>query len=612
MISKNKMEWKPVEGGLMTRWAKEVKPASALPEYPRPQMVRENWLNLNGLWEYAIREEAVNEVQEYDGEILVPFPVESSLSGVKKPLKPNEKLWYRKTFQIPNEWKNQKLLLHFGAVDWKAEVWINKHKVGEHTGGYYPFSFEITEYSIECENEIIISVWDPTDSNGHERGKQTLHPKGLFYTAVSGIWQTIWIEPVPKQYIKSIRMTPNIDESELLLHVEIEGKIHNLEIEAIVFEDGNKLVIEKGSHTDNINLKIPNPKFWSPDTPYLYDIAVQLVGNGLIIDEVKSYFGMRKFSVERDSAGVKRLFLNNNPLFQNGILDQGYWPDGLYTAPTDEALKFDVEIAKKLGFNMIRKHIKVEPARWYYHCDRLGIIVWQDMINGGGGWNHLHHFILPNLFRSLKVKDDKYKALGRVQKENRDNFKKELKEMIDALYNVPSIGMWVPFNEAWGQFDAAEIADWVRNYDPSRCVDHASGWHDQRIGDIKSIHIYFRKLTMPRHINDRSVVISEYGGYSYHEKDHVWDEERSFGYRKFKTKPTLFAAYKSLIDYQLKPLIYQGVSAAVYTQLTDVEEEVNGLLTYDREIIKMDVDLMNDLNQSCIDSKINSLPSFEK
>ncbi|MDF2673402.1 MAG: Beta-galactosidase [Clostridiales bacterium] len=581
----------------MTRWAKEVNPQSVLPEYPRPQMVREEWINLNGLWDYSIKAINEEETSEYDGKILVPFPIEAVLSGVKKPLMPDERLWYRRSFEIPDTWMGQSLLLHFGAVDWKAEVWINKKKAGEHTGGYYPFTFEISEYLVDGENELVVSVWDPTDTYGQERGKQTLKPNGIFYTPVSGIWQTVWMEPVPTDYIKSIKLTPDIDSEEISIGIEAVLENRDLEFEAIVYEKGKKITSGKGRIADTIKLEIPNPRPWSPESPFLYDVKIRLIENEIVLDEISSYFGMRKFSIEKDEEGIKRLFLNNEPLFQNGVLDQGYWPDGLYTAPTDEALEFDVKTTKKLGFNMTRKHIKVEPARWYYHCDRLGLIVWQDMISGGGGMNALHHLILPNFARGLKIKDNKYKALGREERANRDNYKKELKEMIDALYNVPSIGMWVPFNEAWGQFDAVEIEEWVKRYDPTRCIDHASGWHDQRIGDIKSVHIYFRKLRMPKRINGRTVVVSEYGGYSLHEKGHVWCEDKEFGYKKFKTRNGLQVAYTSLINDQLKPLVQKGVSAAVYTQLTDVETEINGLITYDREIIKIDMDVLNDLNR---------------
>ncbi|SDF22043.1 Glycosyl hydrolases family 2 [Fontibacillus panacisegetis] len=599
--------WKIAGQGLRTRWAKEVHPQNVLQEYPRPQMIRDEWMNLNGLWEYAItpKETQLDEIKEYDGCILVPFPVESALSGVQKPLKPDEHLWYRRTFSVPKNWEGYKLLLHFGAVDWKTEVWVNGDKAGEHSGGYTPFSFDITSCLTEGENELVVQVWDPTETFLQERGKQTLHPKGLFYTAVSGIWQTVWLEPAPNQHISSFRMVPNIVSKELTIHIDLASirKDIHYEVEAEAYENGKLISSARGAVGEGLKLHFSEISLWSTETPFLYDLNLRLIEDGHPIDTIRSYFAMRSFTVEQDKQGVKRLFLNGEPLFQHGILDQGYWPDGLYTAPTDEALAHDIEIAKQLGFNMIRKHIKIEPARWYYHCDRLGMIVWQDMINGGGGWNNLYHLIIPNFASSLKVKDNKYKALGRQDKQNRDNYRKELKEMIDALYNVPSIGMWVPFNEAWGQFDAAEIAEWVRGYDPSRPVVHASGWYDQGVGDIKSVHIYFRKLKMPQNIEGRAVVISEYGGYSLMEKGHMWKEGKGFGYKKCRSREALNAFYASLIRQQLKPLISSGVAAAVYTQLTDVETELNGILTYDREFVKLDMELSQELSMILIEGR---------
>lgn len=587
MEDKKDILWKIAEGNLMTRWALVVDPDCVLPEYPRPQMVRDNWMNLNGLWDYSVRDMAEVEVNKYDGKILVPFPIESALSGVKKQLLPDKRLWYRRTFKVPDRWKSNRLLLHFGAADWKAEVWINKKKAGEHTGGYYPFTFEITKFLINGENELVVSIWDPTDTYGQERGKQSLKPGGIFYTPSSGIWQTVWIEPVPQNYIMSYRLTPDIDNSEISINIETGGENKNLEFTADVYENNEKVASVKSSVSDVIKLKISNPKLWSPSSPFLYDMKIRLIKDDKPIDEIGGYFGMRKFSIGMDKSGVKRLFLNNQPLFQNGVLDQGFWPDGLYTAPTDEALEYDVKMVKKLGFNMVRKHIKVEPARWYYHCDKLGLIVWQDMINGGANFDILRNAIIPNISSGLKVLDNKYKTTGRNEKANRDNYKKELKEMIDTLYNVTSIGMWVPFNEGWGQFDALETAKWVKKYDPTRCVDHASGWYDQGDPDIKSVHIYFRKLKMPKDIKTRAAVISEYGGYSLRVKGHVWNENKEFGYKKFKTSKELQDAYLSLINDEVNSLIQKGLSAAVYTQLTDVETEINGLLTYDRKIIKM-------------------------
>lgn len=603
--------WKPGSSNIMTGWAAEVTPDNVLLEYPRPQAVRERWLNLNGLWDYAIRDIEEDEIpRRYDGKILVPFPVEAALSGVQKPLLPDQKLWYRRTFTVPETWNGQRVLLHFGAVDWKAEVWVNGAAAGTHTGGFYPFSMDITSLLREGANELVVAVWDPTDTYGQERGKQVLKPGGIFYTAVSGIWQTVWLEPVPSSYISAFRLTPDIDREELRLQVTLGGESGSFTVEAAAFEEGCEVAAVRGSAGSELRLKVKSPRLWSPDNPFLYDLQILLDGRQ-VADGVESYFGMRKFSVAEDGRGIRRLCLNNRPLFQNGLLDQGYWPDGLYTAPTDEALKYDIEMAKKLGFNMIRKHIKVEPARWYYHCDRLGMIVWQDMINGGGKHRLFHHVLRPMIASGLRVNDRHYRAAGRVEKANRDNFKKELKKMIDSLYNHPGIGMWVIFNEGWGQFDADEISAWVQRYDPSRYIDHASGWHDQGAGDVKSIHTYFFRLKMPPQ-DHRAVIISEYGGYSYSEKGHLWREGRQFGYKKFASREDLTGACLALIKDQLKPMIARGLSGAVYTQLTDVETETNGLLTYDRKVLKVDLAALRRLNEELSYPGSSSIPGSNR
>ena len=597
---------KPAKERLMTKWAEEIDIHNVLPEYPRPQMVRASWLNLNGLWDYAISKSEAAELPKgkstYDGKILVPFPIESALSGVERALLPDELLWYRRTFSIPQEWEEQRVLLHFGAVDWKATVWVNGNFVGEHTGGYYPFSFDITEH-IRCDtddsqstNEIVVSVWDGTDVHGLERGKQTLNPQGIFYTAVSGIWQTVWLEPVPRTFIKSHRVTPDLDNERVLVSVEcIEDQgsaddrtLRDLQIEVTVLEGETPITSCRGSIHDVVDLKMPNSKLWTPDSPFLYDLRIELRDQEALLDSITSYFGMRKYSIARDEKGIKRLFVNNKPLFQHGVLDQGYWPDGLYTAPTDEALQYDLVLTKKFGFNMTRKHIKVEPARWYYHCDRLGLIVWQDMISGGKNVNIVLNGIIPMVASGLTIRDNKYARVGRQDEGSRRNFEKELKEMIDALYHFPSIAMWVPFNEAWGQFDAERIAKWTKEYDPTRWVDHASGWHDQGADDLRSVHIYFRKLKKPKKIKDRPWVISEFGGYSLPVAGHVWDKSKEFGYKKFKEKGAFQGAYAKLLQEEVQPLIGEGLSATVYTQLTDVETETNGLVTYDRKVVKID------------------------
>jgi len=593
-----KAQWQIPDGSMLTRWAKDVDPTNVLPEYPRPQMVRDKWLNLNGLWDYAIRPLGQEETADYDGQILVPFPVESALSGVKRPLLPDQQLCYRRTFIVPPAWQGERLLLHFGAVDWQAKIAVNGHFVGEHRGGFYPFSFEITAFTRPGENELTVTVWDPTDSGQQQRGKQVLKPKLIFYTAASGIWQTVWLEAVPEQYIRAFKMLPDIDRQELRLTIDLLSSTNEISFEAEAYDREGKRVATCRNDQASLVLKIDDLKLWSPESPYLYDLKMRLISEGEIVDEVKSYFGMRKFSIEKDSRGVKRLFLNNQPLFQNGLLDQGYWPDGLFTAPTDEALRYDLEITKQMGFNMTRKHIKIEPARWYYHCDQLGLIVWQDMLNGGGSLNLYHHLLIPKFSPRKFVKDNNYRAMGRLSGQNRADFMQELQKMVDALYNVPSIGMWVIFNEGWGQFDAEQFYKWLKDYDPTRYIDHASGWYDQQIGDLKSVHIYLNKLAMPADCKDRAVIISEFGGYCLSLPGHLWKKGRLIGYRKYPTPEAFRAAYQALIGDQLKPLVAEGLAGAVFTQLTDVEIETNGLLTYDREVIKIDAETLRRLNKA--------------
>lgn len=598
-------KWKPVEGNIMTTWSKDVSPKNVLPEYPRPQMVRKIWMNLNGLWDYAITLKDQDKISSYDGKILVPYPLESALSGVKKQLFPSEWLWYRRDFTVPNEWKNEKLLLHFGAVDWRAEVYVNGIKACQHEGGYYPFSVEISKLVHNGNNELVVVVWDSTDALGEERGKQTLNPKGIFYTSVSGIWQTVWLEPVANTFIDHLKITPDIDNELVNIETFIKGDLNNLRIETEIYEDHIKVC--RDENKDNcFKLRIPSPKLWSPDSPFLYKLKIKLIRDEILLDEIDSYFAMRKISTKKDKEGITRIFLNNEPIFQSGLLDQGYWPDGIYTAPNDDALRFDIEMAKKMGFNMLRKHIKVESLRWYYYCDSLGIMVWQDMPSGGRSFNLLYNHILPVMGINIKDKGKlSYNKFQRMDYQNRENYKKELKEMIDNLYNVPCIITWVPFNEGWGQFDAAEISSWIKKYDASRLVDHASGWYDQLAGDFKSVHIYNKKLCMPKKFNNRSFVISEFGGYGLKESGHVWKEHKEYSYSEYKSKEELKKAYINLINNELIPLINKGLCASVYTQITDVETEINGIITYDREIIKIDPKTLYELNNSIYDKLKN-------
>jgi beta-galactosidase/beta-glucuronidase len=572
------MTWQPAPGHLLTRWAKDVNPENVWPEYPRPQMTRPQWLNLNGLWEYAITPRSQEQLPDFNGQILVPFPVESALSGVKCPLHGEERLWYRRMFFVPPKWCGECILLHFGAVDWEAKVTINGRMVGEHTGGYLPFWFDITDLLKSGENVLVVSVLDPTDTHWQQRGKQVMKPKTIWYTAVSGIWQTVWLEPVPKTYITGLRITPDVDSQSVSVKVNLAGAQTILDRVCIrvVDEGASVAVVETESVGAEIRIPIPDLKLWSPATPHLYDLEVS-VGN----DKVGSYFGMRKFSREGN-----RLCLNNVPLFQYGPLDQGYWPDGLYTPPTDEAMRWDVELVKRLGCNMLRKHVKVEPARYYYYCDKVGLIVWQDMPNGGVPVDEVRLFLM-NLV-DLQYNDKNYRRSGRTEPVSRQDYLRELRELVDQLYNFACIGMWVPFNESWGQFDAKDICDWLQKYDPTRTVDHASGWFDQGGGDCKSPHVYFRKLKAKKAEIKRAMVLSEYGAYSLKIDGHLWDPSADFGYKKFTSPKSLTVAYLDLLANELRPWVEAGLSAAVYTQTTDVEIEINGYVTYDREVEKMD------------------------
>ena len=573
--------WKPVEGHIMTSWAEEVSPDNVLAEYPRPMMVRGNWQSLNGLWEYAVRAKDESCPEGFDGNILVPFPVESALSGVKKDVGENRRLWYRHKFHVPGKWAGRRILLHFGAVDWETTVWVNGREAGYHRGGYDPFTLDITDVLDDNgTQEIILSVWDPTDSGYQPRGKQVSEPKGIWYTAVTGIWQTVWLEPVPEIYIKSLKITPDIDKEEVRITVTCSDGAKGYSIEAEA-KDGQFTKGKTGGNAEQeIIMPIEKPKLWSPDSPFLYDLKVTLKdGQGKKVDVVESYFGMRKVALDKDKNGIKRIFLNNKELFQFGPLDQGWWPDGLYTAPSDEALRYDLEVIKKLGFNMLRKHVKVEPQRLYYWCDRLGLLVWQDMPNG-----------------DRHIKPDEPDI--RRSEESDGQYMTELKNIIDALKNHPCIVMWVPFNEGWGQFDTARINGWIKEYDQTRLVNNTSGWADRGVGDVNDIHKYPGPAAPPVEA-DRAIVLGEFGGLGLPVKGHSWIKDKGWGYRTYKSNEELTENYLRLLR-ELKPLIAGGLSAAVYTQTTDVESESNGLLTYDRKIVKMDAEKVAKANKSVI------------
>lgn len=600
-----KKNWQPKQGPLMTPWAKQVSPEQVHPEYPRPQMRRADWMNLNGLWQYAITGKNEHQPQKFQGKILVPFPLESALSGVMQPLQPSQRLWYRRTFHLPQEWLGKRILLHFGAVDWETSVWLNGEKLGDHQGGYTPFSFELTEYLSTGENELILSVWDPTDQHWQQRGKQALEPGSIWYTAASGIWQTVWLEPVPETYLESFTLLPQYDDQELTVHLEINHPQDNDTVSLRV-RDGDKTITTLvGSAGELFSLQLPNFTPWSPENPHLYDLTITLQNAaGETLDTVETYFGMRKFSLGKDAQGRTRFMLNNRPYFQFGPLDQGYWPDGLVTPPSDEALRYDLEQIKSLGFNMVRKHVKVEPARYYYHCDRLGLIVWQDMVNGGKAVGSL--LSLAGIYFNLSLSDEgSYSRAGRSDEDARRDYNRELNQMIAHLYNQVSIGMWVPFNEGWGQFDANKTAEWVKKLDSSRLVDHASGWYDQGGGDFVSRHIYFKSVKTVPPEKKRAVILSEFGGYILNLKKHVWSPDKTFGYRRFNNSEELTAAYVTLIEEDLLPWVEQGLSGAVYTQLTDVEIETNGFLTYDRKKMKMNPTQLRATHQKLFEATKN-------
>lgn len=580
-------------GFLKTRWTDSVDKTNPLPEYPRPQMERTDWVSLNGIYEYAIKDADCKWAESFDGEITVPFAVESMLSGVEKPLLPEQRLWYKRVFTLPKSFAGKNVLLNFGAVDWQCSVYINKELAGIHTGGYCSFTFDITRLLKDGENELVVCVYDPTDKGYQQRGKQVLHTTGFWYTATSGIWQSVWLEAVDRCHITKLRMIPDIDAKALKLKTFATD--NECQVKVTVYDAG-KEISENVISLDG-EIAFDDIKLWSPETPFLYDLKIELLKDGKAIDTVKSYVGMRKYSVGKDENGIPRFFLNNKPYFQKGLLDQGYWSDGGLTPPSDEAMIYDIETMKRLGFNMLRKHIKLELDRWYYHCDRLGMLVWQDMMSGGEYIGVVIAGVLP--FFNLKVKDNNYKLFKRTEKEWRDDFKRELNEMLNQLFNHTSICCWVPFNEGWGQFDSVEIANSVKQFDPTRLVDHASGWYDHKAGDFNSMHKYVVPVKMPK-TDERVFALTEFGGYSRIDSGHTWDESKSFGYLMFKDKAALSAAYKKLHEKQVIPLIKKGLSATVYTQVSDVENEVNGIMTYDREHIKIDEDTAIEINNKLV------------
>lgn len=574
-------QWKPAGDKIKTKWAETIDPNNVLPEYPRPIMERSDWVNLNGLWEYSIQPVGQNEPQKFDGKILVPFAIESSLSGVQKDLGKDKELWYKRNFTVASDWKNKTILLHFGAVDWKTDVYINDIKIGTHTGGYTPFSFDITPYLTSGNQKLVVKVWDPTSDGYQPRGKQVTRPEGIWYTGVSGIWQTVWIEPVSNKYISEVSAVADIDNNSLKINVNTE-KTNPSDIVEVTLKDNNKVISTvKGVAGQSLNINVPNAKLWSPNSPFLYDLEVALLENGKAVDKVKSYTAMRKVSIKKDQNGIVRLQLNNKDCFHFGPLDQGWWPDGLYTAPTDEALVYDIQKTKDFGYNMIRKHVKVEPARWYTHCDKMGILVWQDMPNGDASPNWEMHRYFEGIEKVRSI-------------ESENNFRKEWREIIDYLRPYPCIAVWVPFNEAWGQFKTKEIVEWTKFYDPSRLVNPASGGNHYKTGDILDFHKYPSPELM-MFDPERVTVLGEYGGIGLPINGHMWQSDKNWGYTQFKNEKEVTDEYIKYNNMLMK-LIGRGISAAVYTQTTDVEGEVNGLITYDRKVIKVDEQKVREAN----------------
>lgn len=568
--------------GLLSQFATDLNPEAPLPEHPRPQMVRENWTTLNGLWDYAITPAgATVPPNTWDGKIVVPFPIESALSGVQKPLSQKQRLWYRQMFQKPANFRKGGLLLHFGAVDWQAEVFVNGEKVGEHTGGFDPFSFDITQVVREGENELVVAVRDPTTAGTQPVGKQRLNPEGIFYTPVSGIWQTVWLEVVPTYWIGRLQITPDLDNATVSVLATMEAGAAFADtagVEVVVLDGEQEIGRSDGAMNTAIEVGLTSVKPWTPDNPFLYGLRVTLKTQEP--DIVTSYFAMRKISLDQDEAGVTRIFLNNQPLFMFGLLDQGWWPDGLYTAPTDEALRYDIEMTKAMGFNLARKHVKVESARWYYWADKLGLLVWQDF---------------PASF-AVNAAADSTKD-PEMPEEARAHWHKEYRSMIDHLGNHPCIVAWMPFNEGWGQHDTNHVIEWTRTYDPTRLVGGPSGWADRGMGDLHDMHSYpGPSMFEPKSCDPpRASVLGEFGGLGLPLEGHLWKQDRNWGYRNLKTRQELELRYAQLIS-ELRPLIRLGLAGAVYTQTTDVETEVNGLMTYDRRVVKIDAERLRALH----------------
>ncbi len=569
--------WKPGECSLPTPWSDSVSVDHPWPEYPRPQMVRREWMNLNGLWDYGIRQRYEEQPWRWDGKIRVPYPVESCLSGVQERVDADQVIWYHRRFTLPAAWRGQRILLHVEASDWETKVWVNGRFAGMHQGGYDPFVFDITDHLKPAgEQEVVMAVWDPTDQGTQPRGKQVSRPHGIWYTPTSGIWQTVWLEPVPVHHIRDYRIYTEISGREVTVVTSAARPETGDSVRIVVKYDGEEIACHTGM-PDSVTFNLPEQDLhlWSPAHPDLYDMEITLLHNGKPVDRVEGYFGMRSISLGKDRQGIVRMMLNGRFLFQNGPLDQGFWPDGIYTPPTEAAMKYDLEMIKKMGFNMLRKHVKVESRRFYYWCDRLGLLVWQDMPSGD-------RYIRPDQPDIVRTE-----ASAR-------QFRQELKQMILTKFNHPSIIMWVAFNEGWGQFDTPGIVNFIGDLDPTRLIDAASGWTDRGVGDVYDIHHYPDPKAPPAQ-KDRAIVLGEYGGLGLAVNGHTW-VKKNWGYRKMSDVKQLQSRYSNYFRQIVKLRVKPGLSACVYTQITDVETETNGLITYDRKVVKMDPAFLKKVN----------------
>ncbi len=580
----NKVEWKISENPILTKWANDVDPLKPWLHYPRPDLERNNWVSLNGLWDYAITAKDTRP-EKWDGKILVPYPVESALSGVRKRISENENLWYKRTFKVPNVWRKKHILLNFEACDFETVVRVDGKEVGKHRGGYDPFTFDITEsLGNNRMHELVVCVWDPTDKGTQPRGKQVSEPGSIWYTPTTGIWQTVWIEPVNESYISSFRTVTNADEGTVTFKTDVKNAGSNT-LNFTIRKEGKIVAQASGNCDKEISLKITDPVLWSPDNPFLYDINIELKNGSKTIDRVNSFTGIRKISVGKAKDGFTRMLLNNKFIYQRGPLDQGFWPDGIYTPPTEEAMVYDLAMTKKMGFNMLRKHVKVENRIFYYWCDKLGILVWQDMPSGDKSISGDQ----PDIEKS---------------KEATDQYEFELKRMIETKYNHPSIIMWVPFNEGWGQFETGRITQLISDFDPTRLVNSASGWTDRGTGNINDIHHYPDPACPPAE-EKRAIVLGEFGGLGLPLQGHTW-EQKNWGYRNMQDTLQLLTKYESYLDQVHRFVKEKGLSASIYTQTTDVETETNGLMTYDRKINKMGAENVFRANNDMVPPSLSS------